>query len=171
MFNRILVAIDSEPTMANQVMAEASAIAKAGDATLNIMQVLYPLKSGYPDPMYMTLDGAFSTVSSEAIGAYVAQWQELETQNKASLQERVDAVQAKGITAEFTHVVGEPGPEICTAANRWNADLIVLGRRGISGLGELLLGSVSNYVMHRAPCAVLVVQGVTLGQEATEISG
>ncbi len=171
MFTRILVAIDSEPTMANQVMAEAAAIAKTGDAILNIMQVLYPLKSGYPDPMYMTLDGAFSTVSAEAIGAYVAQWQELEKQNKARLQERVDAAQAQGITAEFTHVIGEPGPEICATATSWNADLIVLGRRGISGLGELLLGSVSNYVMHRARCAVLVVQGETLGQETKEMSG
>jgi|GEM_PF-1920234 len=29
----------------------------------------------------------------------------------------------------------------------------------MKGLGELLLGSVSNFVMHRAGCAVLIVQG------------
>ncbi len=38
------------------------------------------------------------------------------------------------------------------------ADLIVLGRRGRTGLAEALLGSVSNYVLHHAPCSVLVVQ-------------
>jgi len=55
--------------------------------------------------------------------------------------------------------VGEPGREICALAQEWSADLILLGRRGMQGLGELLLGSVSNFVMHRANCAVLVVQG------------
>lgn len=161
MFHRILAAIDTEPTMADQVLAEASAIAKAEGAILNILQVLYPLRSGYPDPMYMPLDGAFSTINSEAIGAYITHWQALEKQNKAQLQDRVNAAQAQGISAEFTHVIGEPGPQICTTAESWSADLVVLGRRGMSGLGELLLGSVSNYVMHRAPCAVLVVQGRT----------
>ncbi|MEO0350033.1 MAG: universal stress protein, partial [Cyanobacteria bacterium P01_A01_bin.15] len=43
---------------------------------------------------------------------------------------------------------------------QWNADLIMMGRRGRSGFSELLLGSVSNYVMHHAPCSVLTVQGV-----------
>ncbi|NEO65320.1 MAG: universal stress protein, partial [Moorea sp. SIO4G2] len=38
--------------------------------------------------------------------------------------------------------------------------LIVLGRRGLGGLKEMVLGSVSNYVVHHAPCSVLVVQGV-----------
>jgi nucleotide-binding universal stress UspA family protein len=56
-------------------------------------------------------------------------------------------------------MVGDPGKAICTLAQDWSADLIVIGRRGMHGLGELLLGSVSSYVMHRSPCAVLVVQG------------
>lgn len=47
---------------------------------------------------------------------------------------------------------------ICELARNWNADLIILGRRGRTGLSELLLGSVSNYVLHHAPCSVLTVQ-------------
>ncbi len=39
------------------------------------------------------------------------------------------------------------------------ADLIVVGRRGRSGLSELILGSASNYVLHHAPCSVLTLQG------------
>ena len=58
---------------------------------------------------------------------------------------------------------------ICNAAISWQADLIIMGRRGRTGLSELFLGSVSNYVLHHAPCAVLVVQhsvNVNLSEEA-----
>jgi hypothetical protein len=34
-----------------------------------------------------------------------------------------------------------------------------MGRRGRTGISELLLGSVSNYVTHHATCSVLIVQG------------
>ena len=63
------------------------------------------------------------------------------------------------VPCAFEQRVGDPGREICAAAQRWDADLIVIGRRGRSSLGEMLLGSVSNYVMHHASCDVLIVQG------------
>lgn len=63
------------------------------------------------------------------------------------------------VPCAFEHRVGDPGREICVAARNWDADLIVVGRRGRSGLTEMVLGSVSNYVMHHAHCDVLVVQG------------
>ena len=44
-------------------------------------------------------------------------------------------------------------------AKEWGADLIVIGRRGHKNISEILLGSVSNYVIHHAPCSVLVFQG------------
>ncbi|MFM7220949.1 MAG: universal stress protein [Nodosilinea sp.] len=71
------------------------------------------------------------------------------------------AAEAKGNGLQVTtsQLIGEPGREICTLAETWKADLVVLGRRGLRGAGELLLGSVSSFVMHRAPCAVLIVQG------------
>ncbi len=61
------------------------------------------------------------------------------------------------IACEFDYHIGDPGQEICAAARRWQADLIVVGRRDRSGIEELLLGSTSNYVMHHAPCSVLIV--------------
>ncbi|MGJ3254596.1 MAG: universal stress protein [Elainellaceae cyanobacterium] len=67
--------------------------------------------------------------------------------------------QAKGIQPECVCKVGEPGSWICDLANNWKADLIVIGRRGRTGLAEIVLGSVSNHVVHQAPCSVLVVQG------------
>jgi nucleotide-binding universal stress UspA family protein len=159
MFKRILVALDDEPDMAAHVMAEALAMAQAGPAALKLLHVLFPLQSGFPDPMYMTLDGAFTTVNTEAFSAYVQEWKTLEQKNLAILNGYVNKAREAGIPAEANQIIGEPNRKICEVAEAWGSDLIVMGRRGRKGVGEFLLGSVSSYVMHHAPCAVLTVQG------------
>ncbi len=58
------------------------------------------------------------------------------------------------INTEFIQKVGSPGSIICNLAKEWNADLIIMGRQGLSGITELLIGSVSNYVLHYASCSV-----------------
>ncbi len=69
---------------------------------------------------------------------------------------------AQEVKAEFECKVGNPSGWICEYAKEWGADLIILGRRGYTGWSEFLLGSVSNSVLHHAPCSVLVVQGKDL---------
>jgi nucleotide-binding universal stress UspA family protein len=66
---------------------------------------------------------------------------------------------AKNIPTDMECITGEPGSEICRLARGWDADLIVMGRRGHRGILEAALGSISSYVVHHAPCSVLVVQG------------
>ncbi|NJM17297.1 MAG: universal stress protein [Richelia sp. RM2_1_2] len=78
----------------------------------------------------------------------VSEWSEYYTQ-QARMQK---------IPASYTYELGEPGKKICEFAQSWGADLIVLGSRGHSGITEVLLGSVSNYVIHHACCSVLVVK-------------
>ena len=58
--------------------------------------------------------------------------------------------QVEGETAE-----GQPAELLLAEAQ--NADLIVVGNRGRGGFASLLLGSVSQQVVHHAPCPVLVV--------------
>jgi nucleotide-binding universal stress UspA family protein len=74
------------------------------------------------------------------------------------LRSRIYEAVAAGVNAESNQVSGDAGKAICEEALVWGADLIVLGRRGRSGLSELFLGSTSNYVLHHAPCSVLTVQ-------------
>ena len=55
-------------------------------------------------------------------------------------------------------VMDEPGSAIVAAAKDWNADLIVVGSHGHGFLGRMVLGSVSDFVVHNAPCSVMVVR-------------
>lgn len=74
---------------------------------------------------------------------------------------------AQGVAASVECCGGEPSTVICDRAGDWGADLIVIGRRGHQGLTEVVLGSVSNAVVHRAPCSVLVVQGISPKNNST----
>jgi nucleotide-binding universal stress UspA family protein len=62
----------------------------------------------------------------------------------------------RGIEAEPVEGQGDPGAFIVKAAE--DADLIVVGSRGLSPAKRMLLGSVSSKVVHRAHCDVLVVR-------------
>jgi nucleotide-binding universal stress UspA family protein len=55
-------------------------------------------------------------------------------------------------------VVGRPADVIVEAAEQPDVGLVVMGARGLSALDRLLLGSVSEHVLHRAPCPVLIVR-------------
>jgi nucleotide-binding universal stress UspA family protein len=55
-------------------------------------------------------------------------------------------------------VVGHPVQEILDRAERWSADLIVVGSHGYRGLKRLLLGSVSQAVASHANCSVEIVR-------------
>lgn len=55
-------------------------------------------------------------------------------------------------------VSGDPAEEIIRLANIYQADLIVIGSRGLTGLERIIQGSVSSQVVENAPCSVLVVK-------------
>ena len=56
-------------------------------------------------------------------------------------------------------IKGYPKHAILDEAERWGADLIVVGSHGYSGLTRLLLGSVSQAVASHAKCSVEIVRG------------
>ncbi len=53
---------------------------------------------------------------------------------------------------------GRPAEIICDEARETEADLIVMGTRGLTGLKHLLVGSVAEHVIRLAPCPVLVAR-------------
>ena len=56
------------------------------------------------------------------------------------------------------HEEGDPGKALITVAKAAEADLVVVGNRGMKGLKRFVLGSVPNDVAHGAPCAVLILK-------------
>ena len=54
--------------------------------------------------------------------------------------------------------LGAPARVIVDEAKDWNADLIIVGSHGRSFWGRLTLGSVSDAVIHHAPCSVLIAR-------------
>ncbi len=63
-----------------------------------------------------------------------------------------------GVPARSETRLGDVATEIITAAVEWEADLIVMGSHGRTGLGRVLLGSVARNVLSHAPCSVLIVR-------------
>jgi nucleotide-binding universal stress UspA family protein len=63
----------------------------------------------------------------------------------------------RGIPAEMQMMSGDPVGEISRVAGDGGYDLIVVGSRGRTAVGELVLGSVSRALVRTAPCPVLVV--------------
>ena len=73
--------------------------------------------------------------------------------------------EGKGILDEFAKSipqnifeVGSPGPAVLSVAKKYNADLIVMGSRGLGPLKGLFMGSVSSYVVTHSVCPVLIVK-------------
>jgi nucleotide-binding universal stress UspA family protein len=62
------------------------------------------------------------------------------------------------VHVEAAVVVGKPGDAIVQEATARTADLIVVGARGLGHVTRVLLGSVSEQVLHHAECSVLVVK-------------
>jgi len=79
-------------------------------------------------------------------------------ERESHLVEIVRGARNAGANAEFLVWDGDPGGSIVAAAEAEHADLVVVGTRGRSGPERMLLGSVSDHVVHHADCAVLVVR-------------
>ncbi|GAP94478.1 universal stress protein [Leptolyngbya sp. NIES-2104] len=162
MFQRILVALDRAET--NQsVFEKAIELAKTNQAKVMLLHAISPIDEGISTPMYPMVDSLYP-IQHEAFMRSSAQlFSQAETAGLDMLRAKDARALTSGVCCEFTQHVGDPGDIICTIAKTWNADLVVMGRRGRSGLSEFLLGSVSNYVMHHAPCSVLIVQEALVG--------
>lgn len=158
MFHKILVALDRSK-IAKQVFDKSLAGAREPDSSLMLLHVMSPGDEGYP--ILPGIQYPYIPVGEEdLLGSYLKQREIYEHLGIDMLRSLTEEAIAAGVQAEFAQKVGNPGPVICNLARTWEADLIVVGRRGRSGISELLLGSVSNYVLHHAPCSVLVVEGV-----------
>lgn len=108
------------------------------------------------------------TVDAGGMQQYTVPWQleigntiappRMTARQKANLDKTLKLCQVAGIRYRCRHEGGYPAEQIVRIAEDEDIDLIVMGSRGLSEWKALLLGSVSDHVLHHAPCSVLVVR-------------
>ena len=76
----------------------------------------------------------------------------------ATLEAAAEVAKEEGVTAQVYARQGDPADAILDVAEEQNADLIVVGNKGMTGAKRFLLGSVPNKVSHHAPCSVLIIR-------------
>jgi nucleotide-binding universal stress UspA family protein len=156
MFKKILVALDNS-AQRQIVFDKALELARQTHAQLMLVHVLSAYEEGSPGIPIRSYHAYYPVLDDTTWKVYQRRWEAFEARGLEQLNRDIDLAQQVGVKAEFSQTTGDPPQVICNTAKAWSADLIIVGSHGRKGLGELLLGSVSNYVMHHAPCSVLVV--------------
>jgi nucleotide-binding universal stress UspA family protein len=140
---KIICATDfSEPGQA----AETKALELAGALRAELVYVHVASQ-----PMLYS-ESVFAMEEAKRVYEAQARWAE------ETLQTRVSAAQAAGVTARRVLREGAAYEQIVGAARDEKADMIVIGTHGRSGVNRLLLGSVAERVVRLAPCPVLTVR-------------
>jgi nucleotide-binding universal stress UspA family protein len=168
MFNKILVAVDRSE-MSIKVFEQALSLAKITSANLMLLHVLSQEEEGSPEALVFPNIDYYPGWNEQSFKLYQEQWDKFKNEGLQMLQSLSAQANTSGINTEFTQTTGNPGRMICELANNWNADLIMMGRRGRSGLAEFFLGSVSNYVLHHAACSVQIVH-LPVADKAANVS-
>jgi nucleotide-binding universal stress UspA family protein len=143
-FKRILVASDLSPA-SKGAHATAVLFAKETRSEMLFLHVVEPLPP---------------TVPTELIQPEVLERMETENRQRAERQiaRLAAAARRSGVKAKTILVAGEPAHQIVRAARTYRADLLVVGTHARRGITKMMLGSVANRVLLRAPCPVVTVR-------------
>lgn len=156
MFHKILVAID-ESAASQRAFAAALETAVALKAELLLVHVLDVFSPRSPERPSLSFNSYSMALEKGVQEAYQNEWNQFSIHYDALLKQRKEAAEKACIKASSEQPYGRPGPAICEVARTHSVDLIVIGSRNHTYLRELVLGSVSNYIIHHAPCSVTVV--------------
>lgn len=155
MFKRILVALDRSP-QAVAVFDFALSIASPQSQILLVHFIDWQMQNVSP------WVGAATLYDIDVSGSrYDWSRQSLQKEiehSKSWLENYAQKAIALEFSCQYECNVGSSNAGIGDRAKEWGADVIVMGRRGRNNLSEMILGSVSNYVIHHAPCSILVVR-------------
>ena len=145
MYDRILVPVDGSPT-SDRGLAEAIKLAKLTGARLLLLHAV---------------DLAGVSVTPEAGVAMAGLYEAIHQGGEAILARAKQTASSAGITADT--VLGDTlAARLCDLvvqhAEKWHADLVVIGTHGRRGVGRLLLGSDAEQIVRTAPVPVLLVR-------------
>ncbi len=140
MFNTIIWATDGSES-AGRALPYAKILAGQEGAKLVVVHVVQFYRSSLSAGLPLTAD---------------------EEEFKAKVEEQVSELRDEGLdaTANIVTTPAQPAHVIADVAKDVEADLIVVGTHGHTALGGFLVGSVTQRLLHVAPCPVLAVPPV-----------
>ena len=145
MIGSIVVGTDGSET-AKEAVRQATELAKALGSTVHLVSAYEPVGEGrlreerqqIPDDM---------------------QWMVNPREDvNATLKDAGDTIEGAGLEVSTYAREGDPADAILDVAEEQNADLIIVGNKGMTGAKRFLLGSVPNKVSHHAPCSVMIIR-------------
>jgi nucleotide-binding universal stress UspA family protein len=147
MFKSIVVGTDGSDT-ANQAVRQAVELALAVGASIDLVSAYAPVpaqrlseeRRQAPEDLQWAITPREDVDATLAAAAVIAQ--------------------EAGIGVEVFPRQGDPADAILDVAEERDADLIIVGNKGMTGAKRFLLGSVPNKVSHHAPCSVLIIRTV-----------
>lgn len=160
MLQKLLVVINDN-TIDSHIFDQALSLATANNAQLILLQVLSPFDKRYRNPPNQQKDDNYAISQTRDLDYFLGYWESLKQKGIELLTSLTNQAVAAGVKTEFTQEIGDFCPQVCEVAQTRKADLIIIGRHGLSGLSPFLLGSVSNYLLHHTTCSVLTVQDAT----------
>ena len=143
-FKSIVIATDGSP-YSTAAASEAIGIAKKNNSKLTVISVV-------PAELATPTDVDFGVSQMEHLAEKEMQVAE---KNAKAVKE---AAQKEGVEVQAFVMTGKPADAIIETAKEKNADLIIVGSHGRTGIERLLMGSVAERVIVMSSCAVLVVK-------------
>jgi nucleotide-binding universal stress UspA family protein len=145
MFKAIVVGTDGSDT-ATEAVTQAVGLARDVGASLKLVSAYEPVPAGRlrseqrsaPEDVQWAINPREDVDSTLEAAALIAR----------------DA----GVPVETFARQGDPADAILDVAEEIEADLVVVGNKGMTGAKRFLLGSVPNKVSHHAPCSVLIIR-------------
>jgi nucleotide-binding universal stress UspA family protein len=141
----IVVGTDGSET-ANRALREAIELAKQLDAELLVVSAYVPVPESKLRESGRDVPQDLEWIVNPRIDV------------DATLQRAADEATAEGVTAKIIAREGDAANAILDVADEHEADLIIVGNKGMTGAKRFLMGSVPNKIAHHAPCSVLIVK-------------
>lgn len=150
-YKRVIVPVDGSDNSL-RALTWAASLVEAVPLELHLLHVP-PL-----GPTEMMGVMGYPVVSRRQAEATAAEFERLRVEGSAKVFAAARELLSADITALDVTVPGDPGEAIVEYAEQQAPAMIVMGNRGLSNMRALVMGSVSNKVLHHAPCPVTIVR-------------
>lgn len=123
------------------------------------LQMAVDLSSRTGAELHIVHVGELAAMYHPEMRGYAYRHEASEQEARRLLDEESERLRSAGVNVAKAHLrMGRADVEIIELAEELGADVIVVGSRGLGGIRRALVGSVSDSIVHHAPCPVLVVR-------------